>query len=274
VLHYDGQNWKRLHTGSTGELWWISIVPIDGAFYLAGSNGKVLRHTLVSGVFERLITPGSETVFGVWGTTGENLWAVGGDLDNENTGGFVWRFDGTQWSVIDLSTIVPGGLPTLYKVWGRSADDVYVVGRLGLILHFDGSTWSRANTDTTRTLFTVNGDASQVIAVGGFGDAVIEELAGGSFVNRAPDGASQLNGIFFAPSGEPVAVGNAGTFARRTESGWQVQSTAFTTSWDFHATWVDAEGGVWAVGGNLASALNEGMLAYMGERTISTSVAQ
>src|SRR5262249_17724997 len=36
VLHYDGQKWKRLRTGATGDLWWISVTPIGGAYYLAG----------------------------------------------------------------------------------------------------------------------------------------------------------------------------------------------------------------------------------------------
>jgi hypothetical protein len=272
VLHYDGAAWERLETGATGDLWWISVTPVDGAYYLAGAGGNLMQYDPATGIFESFVTPSDDIVFGVWGTDAENVWAVGGDLDNEDAGGFVWRYDGSAWYAEDLSAVAAEGLPTLYKVWGRSANDVYAVGRLGLVLHFDGTRWSQAVTDTTRTLFTVHGNDASVVAVGGFGEAVIEELSGTSFVNRAPPMAPQLNGVFVPVAGEAVAAGNDGTIVRLTESGWQTQPVDFDTPWDFHSTWVDSGGGVWAVGGNLSAALDNGLIAYVGPRTIGTNV--
>lgn len=274
VLHYDGQAWERLETGTNGDLWWISQTPIGGAYFMSGEGGTILRFDPASGEFSAFDTPGDDTVFGVWGADAANVWAVGGDLANEDAGGFIWRYDGNTWTVEDVSALVPEGLPTLYKVWGRGAADVYVVGRLGLVLHFDGGAWSRIPTDTTRTLFTVHGDGAQVIAVGGFGDAVIEELEGDAFVNRAPQNTAQLNGVSVPSSGQAVAAGNGGLIVRRTAAGWQEVTTDFDTQYDFHAAWVDPEGGIWAVGGNLSSALDEGMIAYVGPRAITDTVRE
>jgi hypothetical protein len=275
VLHYDGQRWRRLITGSAGDLWWISVAPIDGYFFIAGADGRILQFDPATTTFEPLDTPGGagETAFGVWGTDQEHVWAVGGNLDRPDDSGFVWRYDGDGWSVEDLSAVVPDGLPILYKVWGRAADDVYAVGRLGTVLHFDGATWSPLPTDTTATLFTVSGDTERTVAVGGFANAVILERQGDSFDNRAPAGFPQMNGVFVSPDGSAVAVGLEASVARRDSGGWALEAAHFDTLADFHATWVDPHGGIWAVGGDLSGALDDGILAYIGTADVGTDVA-
>jgi Domain of unknown function (DUF6851) len=98
VLHYDGETWQRLNTGATTGLWWISVTPIDGDFYLAGDQGLILRYTPSTGAFQTQVTPSdTPTLFGIWGSDTSHIWAVGGDLTNQDTGGVVWRFDGTTW---------------------------------------------------------------------------------------------------------------------------------------------------------------------------------
>jgi len=137
VLHYDGSTWQRLNTGVSGDLWWISVAPIDGQFYMAGVNGIVLRYDPQTNHFSTFTTPGMETLFGIWGTSASDLWAVGGNPTDESGGGVLWHFDGITWSAVDLSGLFPGGVPTLYKVWGRSVTDIYAVAGTGLQV-FDG----------------------------------------------------------------------------------------------------------------------------------------
>jgi hypothetical protein len=273
VIHYDGSRWYRLNTGANGDLWWISVDPIDGAYYMAGENGLVLRYDLETQQFSRLVTPGNALLFGIWGTSASNIYAVGG-TDDEDAGGVLWRFDGISWTVIDLSSVLPDGVPTLYKVWGRTANEVYVVGRRGLILRFDGTDWSRMTTGSQRPLFTIHGNENAVIATGGFSDGVILELEGDRFFNRASPGTPQMNGIFVPQSGGAVAAGIAGSLALRTSEGWELPDTLLNTARDFHAVWVDPDGGVWAVGGDLSVDLSQGMVAYGGDKTIGTELVQ
>ena len=87
VLKYDGARWRRLMTGARGDLWWISERLIDGAFYLAGENGLIFRLDRGAESLERFETPGNELLYGVWGTDARHIWAVGGDLANEDRGG-------------------------------------------------------------------------------------------------------------------------------------------------------------------------------------------
>lgn len=269
VLHYDGQRWRRLNTGARGDLWWISVDPIDGSYYLAGEGGLVLRFDLDSRQFTRLATPGTPTLFGVWGTSATNMYAVGGDPDDESGGGVLWQYDGAMWSAVNLSGILPNGVPTLYKVWGTREENVYAVGRNGTVLHFDGNNWRVVPADVRRPLFTVHGNGDLVVASGGFADGVLLELQGGQFVNRASPGTPQMNGVFLRGS-VAAAVGVAGSLALRGERGWETVDTTLNTSRDFHAVWVDADGGIWAVGGDLSVALTAGMLAYSGARVIGS----
>jgi hypothetical protein len=281
VLHYDGQTWQRLTSGVAGSLWWISVTPINGAFYMAGDQGLILRYTPATGMFQPQDTPSHRpTLFGIWGSDASHIWAVGGDVTNQDAGGVVWRFDGTTWSAdTELATARPGGIPTLYKVWGRSADDVYVSGRLGGVFHFDGRQWAQVSVDSGATdpadppLFTVHGNAAQVVATGGVSNGVIYELQGTAFEDRAPVGIPQLNGLFLQADGTGVAVGVAGTVAFRSPSGWQ-QQPGINTALDLHGAWIDHDGGVWAVGGDLTTDLDQGMVVYGGTAAVGSTVSQ
>ena len=280
VVHYSGGYWRRLNTGLTaGNLWWISVTPIDGAFYMSGEKGLVLRYDPSSGAFTPMSVPGTQVLFGIWGTTANDIWAVGGDLSNEDTGGVVWHYDGTQWTQDQfIGRVRPAGLPTLYKVWGRSNTDVWVVGRLGLVFHFDGVHWTQANVDLGGAapedvpLFTLHGNAAQTVAVGGFLNGTIFELQGTSFEDLATPGTPQMNGVFMRPDGSGAAVGVGGAVAFRNGTGWLLQRPGLNTPLDFHGTWIDPDGGIWAVGGDVSINLDRGMIAYGGPAAIGTTV--
>ena len=280
VLHYDGTAWRRLLTGASSGLWWISATPVDGDYYLAGANGLVLRYSPATGQFVAQDTPDTTPIlFGIWGADASHVWAVGGDLSDMDAGGVLWRFDGSRWSVDrSLEALRPAGVPTLYKVWGRDASDVYVSGRLGTVFHFDGSRWSAVPVETDGVapsqlpLFTIHGNDSEVAATGGAAEGVLLELSGGTFVDRAPRGAPPLNGVFLAPDGAGAAVGIAGTVAIREAGVWALQEPGVQTDLDLHATWIDPDGGIWAVGGDLTDSLGRGIVAYGGDASPSGTV--
>jgi sugar lactone lactonase YvrE len=269
---YDHEGeWRRYNTGAQGDLWWITDRLIDGAFYACGEDGLILRFEEVTRSFTRMQTPGGKLLFGIWGTSPQNLWAVGGDLSNEDQGGAVWKWNGTEW-VADNTILEarPEGLPTLYKVWGRSPNEVYVVGRLGVAFLFNGARWVSIPTGVTRPLFTIHGNDTRVAATGGAFEGVLLELENETFVDRTPVGAPQLNGVFVSLGGPSAAVGADGTFAVRGASGWELKTpvTARRAA-DFHGAWMDTSGGVWAVGGDLSVDQKYGVLAYAGAATVA-----
>jgi len=55
----------------------------------------------------------------------------------------------------------------LLGIWGTSSSDVYAVGTGGLVLHYDGNDWSSMTSGTTSELISIGGSsASDVFAVG------------------------------------------------------------------------------------------------------------
>jgi hypothetical protein len=274
-LAFDGQRWRRLSTGvEAGHLWWISVLPIDGSYYLAGDPGLILRFDPETATFERHDTPGAQAMFGVWGTAADDLWAVGGDVNDLSFGGVIWHYDGADWTSVDLSAVNPEGLPPLYKVWGRGASEIFVVGSRCTALRFDGHDWTKLNCDSTESLFTVHGNQESVFASGGTASGMIAEFTDMGLESELPAGLPKLNGVFVPASGRAVAVGNLATIVTRSPLGWVRLETRLQTTRDFHAVWVDPEGGAWAVGGNLTTDLNDGIIAYFGTRTITNEVSR
>lgn len=271
VLHYDGQRWSRERTGVDTDLWWVHAQSEDRV-WMSGADGAIVRYD--GERFERMDTPGSATAFGIWGATDDDVWAVGGEP--EIAPGFVWHYDGSAWS--DLTHMLPEAAqgPSLFKVWGRHGADVWFVGMDGLALHWDGSGFEQVDAGTSRQLFTVHGAAEgeTMVAVGGFGDAVIVEHDGTRWHNITPDPApQQLFGVHMLSADHGFAVGWEGSVLERSGSAWKLLDIGVEPFDPFHAVWVDPEGGVWAVGGELESAVpSNGMLLHRGE-AISNAIA-
>src|SRR5512133_400790 len=93
VLHLDHGAWNRVDTGQTDlDLWWVFGFGPDDIFF-SGSGGTILHYH--GGAFEKLTPPRTGTIFGMWGASDTDLWAVGG---GGAAGGIVWHFDGTHWT--------------------------------------------------------------------------------------------------------------------------------------------------------------------------------
>ncbi len=265
ILRHDGVAWTRLAAPSEGDLWWVHGFA-GGPVFMGGEGGRILRYD--GGKLEAMTTPGDGTVFGIWGSAPDDVWAVGG-AGSSPTGGFVWRFDGSAWAE---AVGVPSELSstaTVFKVWGRSASDVWLVGSGGLALHYDGEAFEPRATGTTRTLFTVHGDDERTIAVGGFGSGTMLEDEGQGFADVTPAGAPQMTGVY-AQGGRAYAAGFLGAVMRRDDDGWKLEDTGIALQDDFHAVWLDPDGGVWCAGGQVAAfPLVRGMLLYKGETEIA-----
>ena len=58
-------------------------------------------------------------------------------------------------------------LSTVQEMWGSSGSDVFCVGSMGMIVHYDGSTWTEMTSGTSEPLYGIWGSAwDNVYAVG------------------------------------------------------------------------------------------------------------
>jgi hypothetical protein len=269
VLHFDGKGWKELHTGLTGDLWWVQALP-GGPVLLSGANGTVARYD--GQKFERLASPGlgKQTVYGVWGKDGNDFYAVG-SAGGRN--GFVWHYHGGKFEDEALPLDLPRGagreIPGFFKVWG-TADEVWVVGSAGAIMHRRGtSPFVVVPSPTNDTIFTISGEGNRLVAVGGSGNGVLLTSVKGLFGNASPPGAGLLQGIFVSSNGD-WASGERGLVFKRPQPSapFAAVDTGLTIppASSLHSIFVDASGGVWSAGGNvLTPALDNGMLIHYGE---------
>ena len=97
----------------------------------------------------------------VWGSAPDDVWGVGDAAT-------VAHFDGTSWTARDMGAVgVDAGVkPKILAVTGSSRSNVWAVGEGGIVLHFDGTNWAPATTGTTATLRAVFATETEVFAAG------------------------------------------------------------------------------------------------------------
>lgn len=257
VLHLEGNAWSRVDTGQRGvDLWWV--FGFDGGdVFFTGTGGTILRYR--NAQFERMATPRSGIVFGLWGAADDDLWAVGAGDDNR---GIVWHYDGTQWRDADLPAGVPG---LVLKVHGQRSNDVWISCASGVTLHWDGTSLARVDTGTGSSLFSIVTTPELVIAVGG-------STGVGEIVEHTATGWTAQPSLVPVPwrgvaagASAAYAVGQSGVVAQRIQGRWSILPQP-VTQLAFHAAWVDRDGGLWGVGGRFDTLplTSDGLLTYYG----------
>jgi len=256
LLHFADGDWEEVAVPDTlHDLWWVHAFE-DGPVFVGGAGATVLR--IDGGAIERTPTPPffGNTVYGVWGATPDDVWAVGGFAGRD---GFAWRWDGAEWSAVDLPADLPrtatGEIPALFKVWGRGPDDVWMVGGQGTVLRWDGASLTRVDAGTTEQLFTVAGSDEEVVIVGGRGDGLVLRGGQDGFVEDTPLGAQVLQAVTVDADGALWVAGARG-FAARQRPGrdWESVDLGFATEpQSVHALWSDGDGGIWGAGGRVLS---------------------
>ena len=267
VTHYDGARWERVATGTTGDLWWVHALP-DQTVFLAGAGSTILRRRPGEAAFARMPTPGvaRHIVFGLWAAASDDAWAVG-SLTGAR-GGFIWRLDASGWRELPLPTSLRGTDPGLFKVWGDGQGRVWVVGNRGVVLRYAAGSEEPEllSLGSSTTLFTVHGAGDQVVIVG------LDTLVEGRAVDGAlsPTNHSEgvlLQGVYVAADGQAVATGAGGVIYMRAKGGgWsRIDHDLALDVESLHAAWIDPQGGVWAVGGNvLSNRLDHGVIVHRG----------
>jgi len=260
-VHFDGTSWARIATGHTGNLWWVTGA--GGAIFLGGDGGAVLRYE--AGAVTKLTTPGTGTVFGIWAASETDVWAVGGAIGGAR-GAFAWRLEGQTFTEVPGFPTALTDSAAIWKMYGRSANDAWMVGTNGALVRWDGQSLTSLSAGTGESLFTVHADASRYVAVGGFGTGLIVENAGAMWENVSPTAVPGLVGVVLSDD-DGYAVGQEGTILRQRGPTWELEDLGVTLDETLHSAWIDPDGGVWAVGGQvLTLPLVDGVMMYRGDK--------
>jgi hypothetical protein len=287
VLRFDGATWRAEHPGGTETYWWVHGSSA-GDVWLVGVEGRVTHWN--GAALEEIPSGTTATLFGVFAIAPDDVWAVGGLPEQpDQPNDVVLHWDGTSFT--------PEALPAptksaLFKVWGPSKDEIYVVGEAGVVWHRANGAWAReAQGLATGRLTTVFGcSADEIYAVGGR-DLLVKKAG---VWTRAPIDpllvVNDLNGVSCArpgtqarPWGRAVVAGGGSLKLRLVANGaggdtWESDfgSTPFT---DLHAAWVDPTGAFWAVGGAfnatpVSGAKRAGVVARFADDTVPSTLAK
>ncbi|GAC1546916.1 MAG: hypothetical protein NVS3B10_10830 [Polyangiales bacterium] len=276
AVHYDGTQWRELHPGGADTFWWVHGSGGNDV-WMTGTGGRIAHwdgHAFAdrpSGV--------TATVWGVFAFSPTEAWAVGGTPEGgtkaEND--VVLRWDGARWTRETLAG-APIGL-SLYKVWGTSSSDLWVVGEAATIWHRDATSWTSFDVKAiaTGTLFTVVGCSStEVWAVGG---SSVLRWDGAIWSKVTVDLSSQVNGVACLGPGAAAVVGFGGLKQRLVDGTWhdEFDKEPFV---DLHAVWADrSENAYWAAGGEFISGVNpgasrRGVVARFGVGDVSSTLVR
>jgi hypothetical protein len=156
LFHYDGSAWVKVETGSDH---WIRSI---------SGTGPNDIHVVGDGV--RLHFDGATWLKqeGQEGT--RSVWAFGSDSAFAATQGRIDRFNGTAWTPVYTAPYGAkqgAGFVEYHDLWGTSPTNLWGVGSIGAVTHFDGTDFTTV-VDLPHALYTMWGVSPSEVVVGGF----------------------------------------------------------------------------------------------------------
>jgi hypothetical protein len=131
IIHWNGTKWgvvgDSAHPAAPTRDAYNAVWGTGGTVWVAG-NSSIVRCTSVTSCTPDKVV-GGDSLFGIWGTSATNAWAVGAH-------GTILHFDGTQWTSVTSPTPLK-----LVRIWGSSATNVWAVGD-SAIVQYNGTTWA------------------------------------------------------------------------------------------------------------------------------------
>jgi hypothetical protein len=178
----------------------------------------------------------SGDLYGVWGSSGSDVFVVG-------IHGTVWNYDGMYWKRMDSGTDAE-----LRGVWGSSSSDVFVVGKEGTIIHFDGNIWTVMDSGTLQHLWGVWGSSgSDVFAVGSKGTVLHYDGVAWSLMVSGVT-TFPLYGVWGSSGSDVFAVGMGGTVLHYDGVTW---SPPMDIGPELYGVWGSSGSDVFAVCGSV-----------------------
>ena len=218
VLHWRPERGTQVYLSDIRSLWAGS--PHD---VFAVSDGAVLHF---DGNYWRAMDAGGcgceASLYGVWGSSGNDVYAVGG-------AGAVLHWTGGAWDPVSDPDI---GTDDLFAVWGSSASDIWAVGDFGRIVHYDGADWTTVAADpvTTMPLYSVWGSgANDAWAVGDSGTVL--RWDGATWAQQSFPDSATLTAVWGTSSSDVWVAGYSECFC-----------SGVLWHWD-GADWTALEGG-------------------------------
>ena len=199
------------------------------------TNDAMLRR-VAGGDFDMVETGVAKTIYGLWGTSAKNVFAVGSQ-------GTLVHWDGGGWSV--QASVTKNDLRGIY---GADAQHVWTVGWNNAAGFFDGLSWKATpiagkNINLNGVFGTEDGSAW---AAGTNGVYQLSPLAGVPTWQKVPNMYQNFLAIHGSDKGHVWAVGMYGSVSFWNGLQWKTQNS--NTSIALRSVWAASPTSVYAVG--------------------------
>lgn len=252
VMHWDGHGWSAVDLGLDVPLlnWTWGFGAAD--LTVVGNDGTVISYD--GSAWQLQATPTTEDLWGVWGASPDDLWAVGGRGRPSSTA-TILHFDGDTWSAVEPPALQRANVHAFFKVWGTAADNVYIVGQRGVVLHWNGSVWTELLVGASDDLVSIWGTGpDRIVAVGGRASGIVSRWDGVSWRTESLSPLPGLNGVWMGDPDTVHIAGAVGTVATLDFETLAYEQASAGTTLDFHNVFSPDGDTLYAVGGNLLTA--------------------
>jgi hypothetical protein len=261
IFHFDGKKWSEMSSPDDEFLDGIALYGVWGSsssdVYAVGSEWTVLYYDGVewdrieTGLYEipdpRIDMESSplDGFWSVWGSSVDDIYAVGMSLTRR---GVVLHFDGFSWHQIDLPETDEGQRDLYRCVWGTSADNVFILGAMGRVYHYDGDTWERTDLGQSVELGILGGSPDNGVFAAGH-NGMIFHYDGEEWSQVLEAEGTRFRGIWGSSSGDVYASGSSyevGAIFRYNGTKWK--RIKIVKGDHLNGIWGDNNGDVIAVG--------------------------
>lgn len=249
VMHFDGQGWAPIDLELDVPLlnWTYGFGSDD--ITIVGNGGTIIHWNGTDWTLQE--TPTTEDLWGIWGASPDDLWAVGG-RGREPGQETILHYDGDTWTNAPMPDIVRAGVHAFFKIWGTSADNIYIVGQNGVVLHYDGSQWTEEFAGANDDLISLWGTGpDRIVAVGGRGSGIVSVWNGQEWTTRSLAPLPGLNGVWMNSDGTAYAVGQIGVTVVLNGDTLEYEEVFAATDLDLHSVFSADGVTLTGVGGNL-----------------------
>jgi len=227
MWHFDGAAWAIVP-----ELEWHGTLDVYGFgaddVWAVGPSGRILHYDGQAWSGARF---DGDRVFGeplgVWDNPPRNFYLRGvwGSAANDL---FVAGDSGTvlHWNGAAWSRMATGTRAELHRVWGSSATDVYVSGENGTLLHYDGSAWSRVAVPATVGLERIWGSSASDVYVGGANATLLHyDGSGWSRIALPITPTFTVHAVWGTAADNVYVAGSGGFVLRWDGSAWRAENS-------------------------------------------------
>jgi hypothetical protein len=263
LMHFDGTKWStvlwdpsEVQVGSIAAIWGTGRNDV----FAAGSGGVI--HFNGSSWVQQVA---SVNWSALGGTSASDVWAVGADPLAQEAGletGLVGHYDGTRWTNQIIPNLPIMSIPPFLQftgVWAASANDAWIVGPAGTIVHWNGSSWGVRSVlidgmPVTQDLLAVWGSGADDVWIAGQA-ATLLHFDGSAWSRPEVSADIDLAGLGAAGGFHAVwgsgprdvwFAGDGGVLIHWDGSRWSAAPSGTTQS--LNALWKSPRGDVWAAG--------------------------